>query len=227
MANNPRKRQKKLERRSARRKEKKQTVARQESGGLPARLAAASQYPILHCWVMTALEDSGMGSVLLSRQSGGMVAVAVFLVDRYCLGVKDAFGEVLHRADYDRRYVPRFQTEHPSRDIAPADARKLLEDAVAYARSIGLHPHADYVKVLPLFGDIDPAQGAATFDFGDRGKPHFIAGPYDSPERIRQILAILEHQCGPDGYYHTIPFGEEDFFEDDDELTWDEEDRRP
>src|SRR5262245_26993843 len=141
MASNPRKRQKKLERRTARRKQKKQTVARQESGGLPARLAGAAKYPVLHCWVMTALEDSGMGSVLFSRHAGGMVAVAVFLVDRFCLGVKDAHGEVLHRADYDRKYVPRFQTDHPSRDLAPADAYKLLVDAAAYARSIGLPPH--------------------------------------------------------------------------------------
>src|SRR4051812_12775178 len=104
MATNPRKRQKKLERRTAKRKEKKHLEVRSQSGGLTERLSAAARCPVLNCWISETLQTQGLGSVVLSRElPNGQVAVASFLVDRYCLGVKDAFAEVLHRTDYDAK----------------------------------------------------------------------------------------------------------------------------
>src|SRR5438105_14567096 len=92
----PRKRQKKLERRTAKRKEKRQFIARRENLGVGHQLTAASRCPVLHCWVADSLQEEGIGSVVLSRElSGGRVAVASFLVDAYCLGVKDAFAVVM------------------------------------------------------------------------------------------------------------------------------------
>src|SRR5437016_2230285 len=79
MAADPKKRQKKLERRAAKRKEKKQTLVRAESGGLPERLSAATRYPVLHCWISDTVKDEGLGWVLLSREfPNGQVAVASF-----------------------------------------------------------------------------------------------------------------------------------------------------
>src|SRR6185369_15415262 len=106
MAGDARKRQKKQERRTAKRKKKKHQLVRQQSGGLPERLSAATRYPILHCWITTSIEDEGIGHVVLSRElPGSQVAVASFLVDRYCLGVKDAFAHILPRSVYDERFT--------------------------------------------------------------------------------------------------------------------------
>jgi len=206
MATDPRKRQKKLEKRAAKRKEKKHELIREQSVGLPERLTAATRYPVLDCWVGEALDTEGIGQVGLSRQlPGGEVAVAVFLVDRYCLGVKDAFGTIVGRAEYDDRFIRKMKAEHPSRPTAPADARKLVEDAVAYARELGLPPHADYFKAVLLFGPIRAADSTATFEFGKDGKPFFVAGPFDGVTRCRQILATLTHTCGPDGFHFVLP----------------------
>src|SRR6266702_451246 len=98
MATDPKKRQKKLERRSAKRKEKRHHLVKEQNAGLPERLRDAAKFPVLHCWIGDAIREQGIGWVVLSRQlSNGSVAVASFLVDSYCLGVKDAFGEVLGR----------------------------------------------------------------------------------------------------------------------------------
>src|SRR4051812_29540405 len=51
MAADPRKRQKKLERRAAKRKEKKHLVVREQGAGMGERLTAATKYPVLHSWV--------------------------------------------------------------------------------------------------------------------------------------------------------------------------------
>jgi hypothetical protein len=206
MATDPRKRQRKLERRAGKRQEKKQLQVRERSAGLAVRLTAAARYPILDCTVSETLDTEGMGAVLLSRElPDGRVAVATFLVDRYCLGVKDAWGEILGHFAYDSKYRREMWSRDPVRPIPPADARKLVEQAAAYARRLGFAPHADYAKAAPLFGDIDPAAGAATFEFGKNGKPFFIAGPHDSPARCRQILATLEHACGKRAYEYFVP----------------------
>src|SRR5205823_5430279 len=141
----PRKRQKKLEKRAAARKQKKQSVVRSQSAGLPGQLTAAARFPVLNCWISDSLGPNGIGWVVLSRElPNGQVAVVSFLVDRYCLGVKDVWAEVLHRTAYNNKYVRKVNTDMPSRSVGPAEARKLVEQAVEYARAIGLSPHPDY-----------------------------------------------------------------------------------
>ena len=82
----PRRRQKKLERRKAKQKTERRELARRESGGLAARPAHAVTAPILHCCTTAGIWDVGMGEVLVSRQlAGGQVAVVVFLVDMVLL----------------------------------------------------------------------------------------------------------------------------------------------
>src|SRR5207237_10557142 len=103
MATDPRKRQKKLERRNAKRQEKKHRLVRAQHAGVGERLAAATHYPVLDSWITEDLWTQGIGWALLSRQlPDGSVAVAVFLVDRYCLGVKHAVAAVLARYTYDK-----------------------------------------------------------------------------------------------------------------------------
>jgi hypothetical protein len=224
MPTDPRKRQKKQERRAAKRKEKKHLQVRQQSAGLPERLSAATKFPILHCRIGDSLGPDGIGSVLLSRElPGGQVAVAVFLVDRYCLGVKDAFGMILGRASYNDRFMRQTQHKMPMHDVPPADARKLVEEAVAYAHGLGLAPHPDYPKMLPLFGSVNTADSTAQFEFGQDGKPFFVAGPNDTPARSRQIIAILTNTCGPGNFHFLMPaapsdlgdYAPEDFEEED------------
>jgi hypothetical protein len=206
MASNPKKRQKKLERRSSKRKEKKHELVRQKSVGLPERLTDATRFPVLHCWIGTSIEDDGIGWVLLSREiPNGQVAVAVFLVDSYCLGVKNVHAEILNRLDYDSKYVNKMKKDMPFRTAPPAEARKLLEEAVDYAHNIGLAPHPDYSRAMLLFGDIHPSQSDAKFEFGKNGKPFFMAGPNDTPQRCKQIIAILNNTCGQSHFDYMMP----------------------
>jgi hypothetical protein len=214
MAVDPRKRQKKLERKAAKRKKQQHQLAREKHAGLPERIASASRYPVLHCWVSDDLWDKGLGWVCLSRElPNGFVAFAVFLVDRYCLGVKNAMADVNGRFTYDKRVTRQWRGRFTTKDMDPASARKLVEGAVDYAAALGFHPHPDYHKAKLIFGDLDPSTSAETFEYGKDGKPYFFAGPYDGPERSRHILATLTERLGPDGFHYTIPL-----FEDEDVL---------
>jgi hypothetical protein len=153
--------------------------------------------------------------------------------------VKDAFAQIVGRSEYEARFVREMRSQCPVRDVSFAYARKLVEDAVAYADNLGLHPHPDYRAARLIFGDVDPGECKETFEFGQNGKPFFVAGPNDTPERCRQVLATLVERCGVGNFHYMIPFAdpafvpeslrrledggdhdEEDEFDDDEEPRW-------
>lgn len=192
-----------MEHKAAKRKGKQEVVVREKNAGLAERLKAAARHPVLHCRVTSSIWDEGIGQVFLSRElPNGSVAYASFLVDRYCLGVKDAFADISGRFTYDSRFQTKNQ--HMYQSLVPEAARKLVEGAVEFARGLGLSPHPDYQKARFLFGDIDAQACSETFEYGKDGKPYFMSGPNDTPARCREILHNLHFHCGPDGFLFTI-----------------------
>jgi hypothetical protein len=206
MALDPRKRQKQQERRAAKRQAKHRSLVKETNVSLSQRMTDAAQYPIVHSLATTDLWTEGMGWVCLSRQlPHGLVGFGVFLVDRYCLGVKNAMADVTSRAKYDNLIVHKMRSQFTSKELEPACTRKLVESAVEYARALGFPPHADYHKAKLIFGDIDASQCTEEFEFGKDGKPLFIAGPNDGPERCRQIMKTLTQSRGQGGFDYLIP----------------------
>jgi hypothetical protein len=205
MATDPRKSQKKREKHAAKRKHKQQQLVKEKHAGFPERMAEASRFPILASWASEALWQEGLGNVCLSRSMpNGAVAFAVFLLDRYCLGVKNAFAAISSRFEYESK-IQKLTSQFGSRELPPATVRKFVEDAAAYAEELGFHPHADYRKSRLIFGDIDTSGCKETLEFGKDGKPFFFAGPHDGPSRCQAILKTLEEHCGPDGYHYWMP----------------------
>jgi hypothetical protein len=89
--------------------------------------------------------------------------------------------------------------------VKPECVRKLVIEAVKYARSFGFQPHQDYKEARLIFGDIDASQCEQTFEFGHEGKPLYIQSPYDSPARVKEIMKTLSNRCGPGGSHYILP----------------------
>ncbi len=207
MALDARKRQQKLAKKAAKRKAVVATKkSLGEAGGLVSRGRQAmpvSSAPIHECLVPDSLFDIGIGNVILSRKMpNGFIGAAFFLVDVFCLGIKDAFYDVLSPAEYDHR-LSGLQHEM-FRAIYPTCARKLVEGAEAYARDLGLTPHPDYQRARQIFGDLDATACPTHYVFGKDGKPFFVSGPYDTPARCRRIIDTLTRRCGPEGFHFLV-----------------------
>ena len=206
MVLDPRKRQKKLERKKA--KEKKRVVAERAAFNPLVRFERAAAAPVLDSCVHAMLWEQGMGSLLLSRElANGGVAFAIFLLDTYCLGVKDAMYGVTNRSDYDWRIHSKLVQSGELLRITPEHARKLVEGSVAYARGIGFAPHADYEQARLIFGDLDAAACTEPFEFGKNGKPFYISGPHDSKSKRERIISGLSARLGPSGYHLLLSAG--------------------
>lgn len=205
MALDARRRQQKTERRNAKQRAKRKVLARCNPSDLAVRFQRTAAAPILHCCTTKDLWSNGIAKVLVSRElSSGEVAFAAFLIDRYCLGVKDVFCDIAARSRYFDQVYEKLTRSGKLVPLSPAAARKLVEGAVEYARHLGLSPHGDYASARWIFGDIDSAASDREFEYGQDGKPFFISGPHDSLGRCHSIVGILSERCGPDGFHYIV-----------------------
>lgn len=157
----------------------------------------------------TSLFEQGIGYVTIARfRLSGEVEVGVFLIDVYCLGIKDGFFTRTWEHEYEESFLDRVFAEEGRTALSPACARKLVQDAVDYAQGLGLAPHPDYRLAARVFGGIDTKACDRSFTFGKDGKPLFIQGPNESPSQVRHILHQLNTRCG-EGNYHYIVLGDE------------------
>jgi hypothetical protein len=198
-------RQRKLAAKAARRKavvaEKKklETV----SSSLAGRVKGASKGPIVRCTMPPNLFELGMGLIVVARRlPTGLLGCGFFLLDVFCLGVKDVFyaemGEHELLSRLEAQYTDGFV------DIEPAYARKLIRDAAAYAAGLGLPAAKDTPTIEAIFGDVDADACTETFTFGKDGKPFYMSGPTDTPARIRSVAQALEKSRGTGEWDYMI-----------------------
>ncbi len=126
-------------------------------------------------------------------------SVCVYLLDVYCLGVKNAMGP----DNLDDYRLRRFSEQVFGYQAPPITAsielvRDLVLGAAEYARQLGFAPHHDFQKARPHLG---PWTGPSTITFGHNGKPTYISGPYDNPDHV---LHTLRRAVGHKGFNYTI-----------------------
>ena len=207
MVADPRKRQRKLAQKKAKRKAKKENTLHRMAGVLAL---SSNKFPVHECYVSGKLFEQGMGQALVSRKRpDGCFPTSIFLLDVYCLGVKNALFKIYRGFEYEN-VKGNFVERESATFIHQSCARKLVEEAVTYAKDLGFSPHKDYTKAKQIFGDIDPSICPKSFTFGKDGKPFYISGPNDTPVKSHKIIDTLTRRLGPDGFHFLTAFPEGD-----------------
>nr|WTB32319.1 hypothetical protein OG781_25110 [Streptomyces sp. NBC_00830] len=146
-------------------------------------------------------DAGGFAQVLLARQErASKVTVTGFLVDVYCLGVKNVTDPEVMGSGSLTAYVPTYYSafDHPPLSIGVEQAQGIVHGAVAYARSLGFEPAAGFADAAVHLGT--PSGDPPSLGFGRDGKPFYFGGPYDD---ARMVVQTLERTCGP-GNYHYV-----------------------
>jgi len=203
--------------------ERRKTAVAESQMSLATRIRRMAGAPIHSCLISGGVLEIGKGYLALARKSSdGRVAMAVYLLDTYCFGVKNVILRVAEASEIER-FLEALGQAQPLAAIEPGRARKLLRDLVAWSRSLGLAPHPDYAAAEPLFGDVLADSSDESFSFGKDGKPFLMPGPNDTPARIRKAIEALRHTVGDGGFDYMLEaegddgdFGEDDFDSDDD-----------
>jgi hypothetical protein len=167
---------------------------------LPARALRAAGAPIQHCFLAEAVFDIGIGTLVLARgATPHHVVLSSFLIDVFCLGIKDVMFEAVESEVFEQ-YMDATDAGSPMVAIDPSYARKLLRDLAAWSLSIGFEPHRDFAAVERVFGDVSANANDAVFQFGRDGKPVYIPGPNDTAPLIERRIKQLRKYLGDDGF---------------------------
>jgi len=150
-------------------------------------------------------EASGLVSVLVAREERkGKVSVCGYLLDVYCLGVKDALGpQRMHRGELAGFVGSYFDAWGSGPVVAPIElARQLVFGALDYGRSLGFAPHPDFERARRHLGHWE---GPSAIRFGKDGTPFFTEGPYDD---AATVLRRLEQAVGSGNFHFIVSAGE-------------------
>jgi hypothetical protein len=167
----------------------------------------ARNYPIEGCWVQADWQEGGLAVIVVARrQPDGNIVFGNYLVDFYCLGLKNTYCNAsIPPGQFRSDYLPKmFDAAGPPVDTPPALVHEIIYGGIEYAAQFGFRPHADFKRSQYVLDppDLHPRTGAV--EFGHNGKPLFISGPYDD---VDAILRKLTRTAGEGNFRYFMEVG--------------------
>jgi hypothetical protein len=157
-----------------------------------------------------SIESQGFAQVFVARTHKQQLSVCSYLVDYWCLGVKNALGpKKMGKVDYEAALQSTSQRFNEDfKEITIEQAQSIVFGGVDYAAKLGFEPHRDFAAAQPHLG-LRP-DVLIPIEFGKNGKPFYMDGPYDNP---KEIVAKLNKSVGMGNYDYvmTIDMGNELF----------------
>jgi hypothetical protein len=210
MPRDERKRQKALMKKRSR-----QRIVAQHSAQLRASTPTSPQaiirrardYPLLECLISSNWQkedDMGLIEVLVAReQPDGEVCFGLYLIDKFCLGLKNTLAKVgVPLAEYRREVRNTIFHGAKPKECPPELAHQMIYSAIDYAAQFGFEPEKDWALTQYLVVPRGELEEPYHLEFGKDGKPFFIAGPYDN---VQRILRQLDKTAGQGNYHYIVP----------------------
>ena len=210
MPRDERKRQKALMKRRSKQKATSQHKAQQQAltpSSPQAILRRARSYPLYECLISdnwNKKDNMGLVEVLLAReQPDGDICFGVYLIDTFCLGLKNTFANAgFSRTRYENEVRGRIFRAAAPEECPVELAHQMIYASIEYAARFGFQPEKDFALSQYLLEPRGELEEPYELTFGKNGKPFFIAGPHDNSARI---LKQLEKTVGPGNYDFLAP----------------------
>ncbi len=168
----------------------------------------ARRLPIAECWLNPNWRESGLATVVVARQhKNGNYTVGTYLIDVYCLGLKQTAFFV---NDDEEAYRDTLDHLFEIQDRKKADyvlAHNIIYGGIAYAEDLGLKPvDKNWALTQYILEADEEAIELLDLEFGKGGQPFFVCGPYDKP---MEVISKLERSVGR-GNFHYVPYDREE-----------------
>jgi len=174
-------------RRELKRREKRLALRRQE--GLNPYHAFKSDGELVACYINRGWRENGVASILvLKRVPADRYILCAFLVDLWCLGLKDAWGRIdVTPGELEERLTSQTEVVR----VEPELVRRLVAGGIRFARQNSFRLPRRYERWVEILGGVgDPGQ-ADLSDFGtEDGKLRYV-GPI---EDLRSRLLVSPEQ---------------------------------
>ncbi|TSA30439.1 MAG: hypothetical protein D4R67_00475 [Bacteroidetes bacterium] len=177
--------------------------------------------PIGACYINDNWKDSGFAMIIVTRQHiNGNITHGAYMVDLYCLGVKDSFWNFNQHPQEFRELLEKQQRANDFglriRTVDYQVAHNIIYGAIEFAEEFGFYPHKSFeVTRYILEEDTDHIQ-LMDIEFGFKGKPLYISSP-ENPGEKNRVFAHLEKRLGTGNYHFITEVEADEFFEREEE----------
>ncbi len=202
-----------------RREQRKREQARVKSGS-PYRLVGASGQ-LVACYINEGWQEDGKASMyVLRRAPGGGHALGGYLVDLWCMGLKDAWGRLDIPYEEFRSRVLDSDSPVAMEPIDLATVQQLVAGGIRFARDNGFRLPPRYERWTALLGDIGNPDQADLSRFRLNGRLNYMGSHEDLKRRL--IGCTVEEFLAREDVDHTIELDDDFTLLDDDAQTFEE-----
>ena len=174
------------------------------------------------CYVSDDLETMGEGHIIVSRKhTGGRVSMAVYLVDIWCVGVKDTFYR-LRLEDYEfKEMIDTYRLG--LRECSYDEAHNWIFGAIAFAEEAGIEPDKSFKITQYMLEEDDDNIPLIEYEYGKNGKHTLVT---HSRLEASRYLPLLEKNLGKDNFDYILNADNDDWDddlydnEDDEDRSW-------
>ena len=193
----------------AKKKNKKQTLLQLS----PEKyiITRARSLPIAECLINEDWKESGLADIIISRQhKSGNYTMGVYLVDMYCLGVKDTF----YKYNISQREYAELKESYPFEPVTYNEAHNIIYGAIAYAEDLRIDPCYDFnVTQYIMEEDLEDIP-LIEYEFGKNGKPFLVV----SSKRDKNLyVSILNKSIGKGNFDFMLKGDDYDDYDENDE----------
>ncbi len=164
------------------------------------------------CYVSDDMTECGEGHVIVTRRhTGGRISMAMYLVDIYCLGVKDSFFRLRLEEDELDEMLDMGSGVH---ECSYEEAHNWVYGAIAWAEEAGIEPDKSFAVTKYMLKEDTDDVPLIEYEFGLGGKHLLMA---KNNLEASRYLPLLKKNLGEGNFTFTI---KTDYNED---FEWDEE----
>jgi|SRR5579859_7659559 len=162
-------------------------------------LQDARTFPIIECWISADWQNgSGLVQILLARQQpNGRICCGSYLVDKFCLGLKDTFAKPNLSVDRYKEHYDKMTNRQTLMQCSIELAHQMVYEAIDYAAQFGFKPQRDWAQSQYTLDPRGELEEPYKLTFGKNGKPFFISGPFDD---VKKVIKQLEATAGPGNF---------------------------
>ena len=189
--NQHKKLQRALQKRTQRKNKLAQRAIHDSASERPTRiLRRAREFPFLGAWVQRDWQQYGIASMVVARtQPDDDIVFGRFLVDTFCLGLKDTFfGVNVESNQFHNDALPRLYQGEPPISISIELAHEIIYGAIEFADGIGFRPHKLFQRTRNILDAEDAHPPTGVIEFGYGGIPTYIPGPNDNQRMVLNRL---------------------------------------
>lgn len=173
--------------------------------------------PIGKCYITPEWEQAGIAQIIITRiRANGNYVVGIFLVDTFCIGIKDTIYYTDFSEDELKELIKHYKSGPGIEEISYNEAHNIIYGAIEFAEEGGIHPVKDFAITKYILEEDTEDVPLIEYDFGKDGKHFLVIG---SDRREMHYLNTLKKTLGEDVEYIMTEEDDDDYYDDDSEFS--------